>query len=280
MAPISSVKGDAFFLSGVAGQIFALYYPPIDPPAQRLDVLLIPPFAEEMNRSRRMFALLARQLAQAGMGVLSVDLFGTGDSEGDFSDARWDVWLSDVQRAVAFLREQGAGRIAPLGLRAGALLLLDAQCREPKNFSAMILWQPMLNGALLMNQFLRLKVAADRLDNHPIQTTTTMLRSMLKEGQIIEIAGYPLHPLLFDAIGALEFDTQPGSPTAPIHWLDLTPQEPASATPVTARILDNWRAAGANVTLHLLQGESFWDAQETTVVPALCERTLTVLKAL
>lgn len=127
--------GEAFFLPSQSGQLFAIYYPPIESLINRLDVLLVPPFAEEMNKSRRMFAILAEQLAASGIGVLSVDLFGTGDSQGEFNDARWDTWLSDIDCAIAFLRQRSAQRIAVLGLRAGALLALDFQRREPSCFA-------------------------------------------------------------------------------------------------------------------------------------------------
>ncbi len=56
-----------------------------------------------MNKSRRMAALQARAFAAMGFGVLQIDLFGCGDSSGDFSDARWDIWKQDlaIARAVA-----------------------------------------------------------------------------------------------------------------------------------------------------------------------------------
>jgi len=45
------------------------------------------PFAEEMNKSRRMAGLQARALARAGYDVLQIDLRGCGGSSGDFGDA-------------------------------------------------------------------------------------------------------------------------------------------------------------------------------------------------
>jgi hypothetical protein len=47
----------------------------------------VPPFAEEMNKSRRMIAEVGRRLEGSGVGMLLVDLFGTGDSEGEFAQA-------------------------------------------------------------------------------------------------------------------------------------------------------------------------------------------------
>ncbi|MGL5987461.1 MAG: CocE/NonD family hydrolase, partial [Burkholderiales bacterium] len=61
------------------------------------------PWAEEMNKSRRMAAEMARQMARSGFAVLQLDLAGCGDSDGDFADASWDAWLEDIDRAAAWL---------------------------------------------------------------------------------------------------------------------------------------------------------------------------------
>ncbi len=73
-------------------------------------VVYVHPFAEEMNKSRRMAALQSRALAAAGFAVLQIDLLGCGDSSGDFGDASWDEWIDDVLLAVRWLRGQHAMR--------------------------------------------------------------------------------------------------------------------------------------------------------------------------
>src|SRR5579862_8212418 len=81
-----------FFLSGSAGDLFAMYYAPAETDIDYGDVLYVHPFAGEMFASRNVIAALARELASVGVGVLTVDLYGCGDSWGDFSDARWEIW--------------------------------------------------------------------------------------------------------------------------------------------------------------------------------------------
>ncbi|HEX3544845.1 MAG TPA: alpha/beta hydrolase, partial [Candidatus Acidoferrum sp.] len=120
----------SFFLSGTAGNLFAMYYPPKETDADPGDVLYVPPFAGEMFASRNLIAAVARNLASAGMGVLTVDLFGCGDSDGDFSDARWEIWRDDLAAAVAWLQEQGRDRLILWGLRLGALLAMDFAARS------------------------------------------------------------------------------------------------------------------------------------------------------
>src|SRR5665647_2167413 len=109
------VQPEAFFLpAGAAqttqsGQRFCLFYPAecgASGDAVRGLVLYIHPFAEEMNKARRMAALQARALAQAGYAVLQIDLLGCGDSSGDFGEATWKNWVRDVVQGCQWLRKQ------------------------------------------------------------------------------------------------------------------------------------------------------------------------------
>src|SRR5262245_40307096 len=114
------------FLDAPHGRTFCMRHPAAGARA----ALYIAPFAEEMNRSRRMATLLATALAARGVGFLAPDLYGTGESDGDFADARWDRWLDDVDATIDAARAGGAERITLVGLRLGALLALEAGHRH------------------------------------------------------------------------------------------------------------------------------------------------------
>ena len=66
---------EAFFLPVTGGRLFCLLHRPAGETAIKGAVLYVHPFAEEMNRSRRMAALQAKAMASAGYMVLQVDLF-------------------------------------------------------------------------------------------------------------------------------------------------------------------------------------------------------------
>ena len=101
-------SADAFFLDTPDGPRFCMFHAPVG--ACRGALVYVHPFAEEMNRSRRMAALGARALAAQGIGVLLLDLHGCGDSADDFGDATWDGWLRDIAAARAWLEQRlGAG---------------------------------------------------------------------------------------------------------------------------------------------------------------------------
>ncbi|HEY9550049.1 MAG TPA: hypothetical protein VIR45_11165, partial [Kiloniellaceae bacterium] len=92
---------EALCLDGPAGPLFAVHHAAAPASRQGLGLVYLPPFAEEMNRSRRMAALQARRLAALGVDDLLLDPFGTGDSAGDFGDARWEIWREDARTAIA-----------------------------------------------------------------------------------------------------------------------------------------------------------------------------------
>src|SRR5205085_12253427 len=140
-----------FYLPADPGTRFALFYPARKNPVKG-GILYVHPFAEEMNKSRRMAALQARAFSDAGYAVLQIDLYGCGDSSGDFGDARWEIWKQDLAAGAAWLSERLERPVVLWGLRLGALLALDYARTAPHPAAAMILWQPVLNGASYLTQ--------------------------------------------------------------------------------------------------------------------------------
>lgn len=75
--------------SSLHSQIFIAHYAPLEQSEAMgvsHTVIFVPPFAEEMNRSKRMYVLCARLLADAGIKSICFDFAGTGDSSGEWSD--------------------------------------------------------------------------------------------------------------------------------------------------------------------------------------------------
>ena len=153
-APLMSTpRVEPFFFDADPGTRFSLFHAPAPHVPARGAILYIHPFAEELNKSRRMAALQSRRFAAMGYAVLQIDLFGCGDSCGDFSAARWDLWQRDLAVARAWLAQRCAGPMHLWGLRLGGLLALDLACTDPPD--GIILWQPFLRGRTCINQYLR-----------------------------------------------------------------------------------------------------------------------------
>lgn len=257
-----------FFLPSPRGPLFCLCLAPTNQPA-RGGILYLHPFAEEMHKSRRMAALQARAFAGAGYAVLQPDLTGCGDSAGDFGDADWDAWKDDVRLAHAWLSQQGTTTITLWGLRIGASLAAEL-ARELAGIDRLILWQPVVNGELFLNQFLRIKLAGEMLSAGQAQSGTKQLRAQLDAGEGVEVGGYLLNSGLARALAGWKLADHP--PPCPAHWFEVGAGETLS--PASQRAAEAWLAAGTDLTTRPVSGEPFWGTQEITECPALLDATL------
>jgi hypothetical protein len=146
----------------------------------------------------------------------------------------------------------------------------------------LLLWQPLLKGKLLAQQFLRLKAAAQLADGGG-KAILDAARADLARGQPVDIAGYPLHPALFDALQAATLTPPATTATATtaanaanarhLVWLELSSQSPSSMGAPSQAALQQWRDAGWHVTAEALAGPPFWQTVEIEDAPALIEAT-------
>lgn len=261
---------DVFFLPAAGGeQRLCLFHAPAGTPRSRL--LYLHPFAEEMNKSRRMAALACRALAEAGHAVLQIDLRGCGDSSADFGDAAWADWVADVRLALDWLDERAPG--APLwlwGLRAGCLLAA-ADWGRPVNH---LFWQPMTSGKLALQQFLRLKLAAE-MAGGTSKGLMDAMKTTLAACQPVDIAGYRLGAALATGLEAARL--APVGTAGRVEWLEVSTREDAALTPVSEQAIKAWQDAGWTVRPQIVPGPGFWATSEIELAPALIARTVEVL---
>ena len=245
-------------------------------------MLYIHPFTEEMNKSRRIAALQARALAQAGYSVLQIDLLGCGDSSGDFGDASWQDWINDVVRGAGLLRRRVDAPLWLWGLRAGSLLAAQAaaQFDAPCNF---IFWAPVVSGKVLLHQFLRFKAAGDMLGGNA-KGVTEALREQLASGIAVEVAGYALSPALAHGLAQASLDPSARmarSAQAPrVEWFELSTCDGAVVSPVSAKTSTQWSQSDFHVRTHLVNGPSFWHTGEIEEAPELITATVATLSTL
>lgn len=265
-------ESEAFFLPGNKGDLFSLYYPPSTAAPARGGVLLFPAFAEEMNRTRHQVSLQARRLAKLGYGVLSVDLHGTGDSQGDFGEADWELWVEDMLTALRWLMERAGQPLSLLGVRSGCLLALEVLRRQNLSpVDKIVFWQPVVNGENFMNQFLRLRMAADLVAaGEGIGTKET--KASLQAGESVEIAGYRLSPALYQSLVVQDFNRHAGLDTGLIHWLETVPAPERPIGMASRRVIES-EAWQERVRLYRITGEPFWATPEISIVPALLDQT-------
>lgn len=265
---------EAFYLPAAGGQRFCLYHRPDSDRREKGALLFVHPFAEEMNKSRRMTALQARALAAAGYCVLQMDLAGCGDSSGSLDLAAWDYWVDDVELGCRWLKRRSGAPLWLWGLRTGCLVAAAAARRldEAANF---LFWQPTVSGKIYLQQFLRLKMAGALADGGP-KGVTQMLRHRLAAGEEVEVAGYVFSAALADGLEAAEL--APPDRPGRVEWLELASQAEGSLAPVSQKCLAAWKAAGHGARGRIVAGQQFWQTVETTECPGLLAATLESLE--
>jgi exosortase A-associated hydrolase 2 len=247
-----------FYLPGTAGNLFTMYYPPKDSSSDAGNILYVHPFAGEMLASRNVIAAVSRQLVELGFGVLVVDLYGCGDSGGDFEDARWELWRDDLQVASRWLQERGGERVILWGLRLGALLAVDFAAYSQATYEKIVLWQPVLSGESMLNQFLHMNWSAED-GNASMQGRigTREQRKHLADGESIEVAGYRLAAELVWAIDRLNL-AMPATPLpAPIHWTEFVSSK-QSLDGASLSVIEGWKGRGVSVSADTVAGAPFW----------------------
>jgi len=260
-----------FYLPGTAGRLCALYHPPSGQ-VNFGNFIYLHPFAQELHNTRPIVAFMLRELARRGIGVLQFDMFGCGNSEGDFSEARWETWREDVSLAVNWLKEETGLFTGLIGLRFGGLLA--AQVAADFDECRLMLWQPVLSGEQMVTEFLRLREALSRAK----LTTALGLRSQLAMGNPVEVFGYEYSPVLVMALDQLRL-ASPVPRAKSVAWLQFGSEPSTGAPLVIQQTVAEWRAENIPVELHPIPAKPFWihsdrEPSEYAGVAALVKRIL------
>ena len=265
---------EAVFLPGVAGNLLAVHFPAHGSCALGENVVVVPPFAEEMVRVRRMVSLLARRLSSVGVGTLVLDLFGTGDSEGDFRDAQWDIWRSDLGTAIDWLKQNCGDKVSLLGIRLGALLAMDfVQQADEIDVEKTVLWKPVVNGEDNLREFLLVRVLAGMMQKSMSRVTLESLRAKLCSGGSVESGGYEVSHTLASQIDNMRLGNLGTDRSAPIHWIDLSAPDADNPQLPGQQVIDDWNENGIVTFPYTLSGFPFWAEWEVRVVDELLDVT-------
>jgi exosortase A-associated hydrolase 2 len=273
---LSTPRVEPFFFDAEPGTRFSVYHAPNPQVEPRGAILYVHPFAEEMNKTRRLAALQARAFAALGFAVLQFDLFGCGDSCGDFYSGRWELWKSDLSIAAGWLAERTEGPLWLWGTRLGGLLALD--CARDLQPAGIILWQPFTSGRHCINQFLRLRLAAQMQGTASgTARSTAALRAQLAVHGHIEVGGYEVAIPLVKAIDACDAANL-RLPACDVHWFANPSPAPARLTANVARLAALWSRDGVRVHFHPVEGPSSWHPLDVIESAALLDATSAVFR--
>lgn len=259
------------FIPSANGNLFALHFSPGDGVAKKC-IVHIPAFAEEMNKSRHLVSTQARRFAEQGYSVLVLDLFATGDSQGEFAEATWENWLQSIAAALGWLEKHEPESISFWGVRTGCLLALDFLQQNNDSVDQLICWQPVLNGELFIMQFLRLRIAALMMDSTGEKETTADLRKQLLAGESVEVAGYLLNPQLVLPLLKLNARKMDIAGIQHCTIIELVANDEATVSHACRQWYEKLQEQkGLDVVLRTLQGSPFWATQEIVQVNELID---------
>jgi exosortase A-associated hydrolase 2 len=235
-------------------------------------VLIAPPFAEEMNKSRRMCAAAAQALQLKGIATTIVDTYGTGDSEGEFANASVACWAEDLAIAARWSEAEGRPIRGLLGVRFGCILGTLAARDGLGGIKRTVFWHPVTDGKAFLRQFLRLRVAASLAAGAP--ESASELQATLNAGRCLEIAGYDLSPQMAKELELLRLDDIIGQHLGDIDWCRVVRSGSAENEEQEENSVILAKSRGLTVSSHAVEGEWFWSSTEITTVPELLNRTV------
>jgi exosortase A-associated hydrolase 2 len=254
----------ARFIDGPHGRLFCLGHEG-NAVAPHGTVLLLPPFGEEMNKSRHVLAGLVRALAAAGRDVVLPDLSGTGDSAGDFGDATIDRWRADLDAVCAAFA--GGQDVDVMGLRFGGLLAADLSQRH--RVGRLCLLHPVVDGRQQLTQLLRMRLAAGISSGR--KESMAEFKNAFERGESIEAAGYRVNADMAAQLQALRLDEMPLQGVEGLAWIEVAADPERPLLPVSQRLVDSWREQ-REVETAIVGCDAFWTTQEIARCDALIDR--------
>ncbi len=245
---------EPFFIDANGRRLFCMR-PKADDGQTLRPILVLPPFAEEMNRVRHYLTRVSARLLKRGFTVLNLDLSSTGDSSGKFSEARVSHWLEDIAEAAAHISVP-ASPLGILGIRGGALFLPTFMNETTLDVGKVCLIEPISTGGQLLNEFLRVRVAKSVFEG--TKETVSSLATLLENGAELEVAGYQLSSGLYNELLELSLETQDFDPKE--RGLVIGCMRKVSDTRINKleHAVSAWRSHGDKFDVAALEIEAFW----------------------
>jgi len=235
--------------------------------------VFVPPFAEEMNKCRSQMAATARALSARGCSALVVDLYGTGDSEGDFGDASWACWMQDVALTIDWATANGFIVDALIATRLGCSLAVESLARAGFSVTKTVFWQPVESGEHYIDQFMRYGVASSLMEAKSGQTTD-VLKQRLRQGNTLEIAGYPLTAALWSELQKVRLSENLGPLLGRLQIIEVGRGSGDIPSSPSQHIKTAAVARGLPTKVLRLSGEPYWASAEIVVNAELCRATV------
>ncbi len=233
--------------------------------------VILPPFAEEMNKTRHLLSATMQGLAATGHSCFMLDNYGTGDSEGDLDSATTAIWRDDLLALLNLIKAAGYQQVNFIAVRFGAIQLFDLlhQNTLPLTADNIVLWQPMFDVTKFWQQFARIKVAEAMAGG--VKLSQAELEQQLLAGETVEIAGYPISQAFYQSLSELQSTFPPQLAQCQLSWFE-TSQLDAIALPVQKKLEQLQQLTAVNFVQ--LKAEPYWQTTELARADELIALTI------
>jgi exosortase A-associated hydrolase 2 len=208
------------FIEGSRGKLFCTLRLPNGEPSHA--VMVVPAFGDEMNKTRRMITETAKRLNESQVAVLIPDLFGTGDSEGNFADADWNGWIEDLGAVRAWAAHRNLNLNGLIGIRTGALMSAEfVRTHEDAGIRKTIFWQPVLSGRQFVRQFLRVRTMANAVNSGARESIDDLIAT-IESGEKVLAGGYELGKAIVEPLLSADMTRLACKGLGSLHAIEVT----------------------------------------------------------
>jgi exosortase A-associated hydrolase 2 len=194
------------------------------------------------------------------------------------TDADCGLWLQDLKAAAQALTARTGAPLHLWGVRTGALLAAALAADADLAVRQLLLWHPVLDGKIFVNQYLRLRLAA-QVVNQGEKETTEQIRARLKAGEVLEVAAYPLTAALVDGLAASRLGDQIAGFKGRLALLEAASKGDQPLSVPARKLADALSAAGVDVDARSIQCPMIWQVHERVPAPTLSAETLALMEA-
>lgn len=255
---MSVLNEEVFFFPGSEGHnLFGFLHQPNPENARQRGIVYCHPFAEEKNMSHAVVVKTARRMAERGYAVLRFDLSGCGDSEGELSQASLKNWQRDLDAAIDILFQKAdVSSYVLWGLRLGGGLAL-LQGKQHQGAAGFLLWQPVIDFSLHMQQFLRRAISSE-ISSTKREPQARLAVEKVIEGQgEINVTGYTVSRELYREFLDTGRLSAKFTAALPALVVSISPTEEALLS--QQNCVQQIQKRGLNVQLSHVQVQTFWD---------------------
>jgi pimeloyl-ACP methyl ester carboxylesterase len=241
---------------GVDGsRMFGSRHTPVD--SATSGVVICPALQAEFLRNYRREFALGHRLAARGLAVQRFHYRGSGNSDGDTSEATFETMRDDAVAVGERLAEaEGLGSLAFVGARWGAMVAAAAAARF--DGAPLVLWEPMTTPPTYFRELFRAgRIHELRKGGVSPRSREDQVDEMRRTGSL-DVLGYTIGLGLYESVIERTLQGELGDSPRPVLLVQISRREELRAE--YSALAGRLAAAGFAVDTHVVKAseEAWW----------------------